>query len=135
MKLFDYFFCSAYKAYNTSGTETDINLRLSAISLITLFVEFNIISIITLISFIKEKFLLPTWSFLIIGVIIMFYYFKFFSKEKTQIIRTQYNTLTEREKNRNKRALLFYKVATSVVLLILMSYSVYLQNKRGYVFK
>lgn len=129
MKLFSYFFCSAYNAYNTSGSKPESTLRYSAITLITVFQSLNIVSGVILISFLTRKFVFPSWVILIITLLIFIYNHLYFTKSRSSILLKNYLLLNEFERKRNKIYLLVYNIFSFILVVFIIVFSAYLKNQ------
>jgi len=131
MNLYTYFYCRAFDWYNTNGKKDKDTLRISAISLISGFMAFNILSIVVSISLVMRKTPINKWEGLLIAVALLTYNFLRISSKRSETLRNEYALVPERQNNRLKVMLTIYMVVSLIVFVSLMGLIAYVKTKYG----
>jgi len=131
MNLYTYFYCRAFKWYNTNGKKDPDTLRISAVSLVSAFQMFNVLSVFFLIGLIQKHTPINKWGTGAIAIFFLVYNFIRFSVEKSDNFKKQFEILSERQDTRLNIILKIYMLTTLIGLLVIVVLTAYIKNKFG----
>ena len=120
MNFFEYFYCKAYNYYNIKKyKKSNGTLRISAISLLSMFQAFNILTLIFTFSMIIKKNVFNKWYGLFLAILIIGYNLYHINIAKSSILIKKYELMPEDIKSTMKLRYRAYIIGSILLFLII----------------
>jgi hypothetical protein len=131
MNIYYAFYCRAYNWYNTTGKKSKETLRLSAIALLSVMPNINLISIVILISILNQHTFINRWGGVTLMLTTIIFNWVLINPQKSDLLTEEYFLLGEQKKRKINIYFFLYLSLSALLLFASLAYITYFKRKFG----